>query len=72
MNRLNRIYLRAAALLAMMLALVPAHAQLKVGVSDWTGWVAWYVAQDQGYFRKYGADVKLVWFANYRDRKSVV
>lgn len=44
-----------------------AAAEIKVGVSDWTGWVAWYVAQDQGYFRKYGADVKLVWFANYSD-----
>lgn len=44
-----------------------AHAEVKVGVSDWTGWVAWYVAQDQGYFRKYGAAVKLVWFANYSD-----
>ena len=44
-----------------------AHAEVKVGVSDWTGWVAWYVAQDQGYFRKYGADVKLIWFANYSD-----
>ena len=44
-----------------------AEAQVRVGVSDWTGWVAWYVAQDQGYFRKYNADVKLIWFANYSD-----
>ncbi len=44
-----------------------AHAEIKVGVSDWTGWVAWYVAQDQGYFKKYGAEVRLVWFANYSD-----
>lgn len=44
-----------------------AQAQVKVGVSDWTGWVAWYVAQDQGYFKKYGASVNLVWFANYSD-----
>jgi NitT/TauT family transport system substrate-binding protein len=52
----------------LVLSLVPAaQAQIKVGVSDWTGWVAWYVAQDQGYFKKYGADVKLVWFANYSD-----
>ena len=57
----------AAALLAFATAMLPAHAAIKVGVSDWTGWVAWYVAQDQGYFRKYGADVKLVWFANYSD-----
>ena len=38
----------------------PASAEIKVGVSDWTGWVAWYVAENQGYFKKYG------------DRKSVV
>jgi len=50
----------------------PVHAAIKVGVSDWTGWVAWYVAQDQGYFRKYGADVKLVWFANYTDSISAL
>ena len=55
-------------LLALGLSCLPgAQAAVKVGVSDWTGWVAWYVAQDQGYFRKYGADVKLVWFANYSD-----
>jgi NitT/TauT family transport system substrate-binding protein len=53
--------------LALFLACGAARAEVKVGVSDWTGWVAWYVAQDQGYFRKYGADVKLVWFANYSD-----
>jgi len=57
-------------LLGVLLSLamaIPSQAQVKVGVSDWTGWVAWYVAQDQGYFKKYGADVKLVWFANYSD-----
>jgi NitT/TauT family transport system substrate-binding protein len=53
--------------LLVLLWLSSAQAEVKVGVSDWTGWVAWYVAQDQGYFRKYGADVKLVWFANYSD-----
>jgi NitT/TauT family transport system substrate-binding protein len=63
-----RIQLLCTALLALGLARVPcAQAEIKVGVSDWTGWVAWYVAQDQGYFRKYGADVKLAWFANYSD-----
>ena len=63
-----RIKLLLTALLALALVRPPdAAATVKVGVSDWTGWVAWYVAQDQGYFRKYGADVKLVWFANYSD-----
>lgn len=56
------------ALLAPVLICPPcAQAAIQVGVSDWTGWVAWYVAKDQGYFSKYGADVKLVWFANYSD-----
>ena len=44
-----------------------AVAQVKIGVSDWPGWVAWYVAEQKGYFKKHGADVKLVWFANYTD-----
>jgi len=60
-------FLRALAFLACSALSITAHAEVKVGVSDWTGWVAWYVAQTQGYFRKYGADVKLVWFANYSD-----
>lgn len=63
-----RIKLLLLGALALGLSRAPdAAAEIKVGVSDWTGWVAWYVAQDQGYFRKYGADVKLVWFANYSD-----
>ena len=44
-----------------------AHAEVKVGVSDWPGWVAWYIAEQKGYFKKHGADVKLVWFPNYTD-----
>ncbi|NDY93960.1 ABC transporter substrate-binding protein [Ideonella livida] len=56
----------AAATLSAGLA-APAQAEVKVGVSDWPGWVAWYVAQEKGYFKKHGADVKLVWFANYTD-----
>jgi NitT/TauT family transport system substrate-binding protein len=64
----HRIKVLLVALFALGLCRSPCtEAEIKVGVSDWTGWVAWYVAQDQGYFRKYGADVKLVWFANYTD-----
>jgi NitT/TauT family transport system substrate-binding protein len=60
----------AASLLSITLALgaiKPAHAEIKVGLSDWPGWVAWYVAEQKGYFKKHGAKVKLVWFANYTD-----
>lgn len=49
-----------------------ALAEVKIGVSDWPGWVAWYVAEQKGYFKKHGADVKLVWFANYTDSISAL
>ena len=68
-------WLRAPlALLAVLViaAPEPARAEVKVGVSDWTGWVAWYVAEQKGFFKKYGADVKLVWFANYTDSISAL
>jgi NitT/TauT family transport system substrate-binding protein len=70
-----RLLIRAGRALSLLLAMAVAplaQAEVRVGVSDWTGWVAWYVAQDQGYFRKYGADVKLIWFANYSDSISAL
>lgn len=51
----------------LLLQPVPAWAEVRVGVSDWPGWVAWYIAQEKGFFKKHGADVRLVWFANYTD-----
>ncbi|MBB3221273.1 ABC transporter substrate-binding protein [Pseudoduganella umbonata] len=48
-------------------ATLPAHAEVKVGLSDWPGWVAWYVAEQKGFFKKHGANVRLVWFPNYSD-----
>jgi NitT/TauT family transport system substrate-binding protein len=53
-------------------ATATARAELKVGVSDWPGWVAWYVADQKGFFTKHGAKVKLVWFANYSDSISAL
>ncbi len=62
-----RAALGAAVLAAGLGHALPAAAEVKVGVSDWPGWVAWYVAEQKGFFKKHGADVKLVWFANYTD-----
>lgn len=41
-----------------------AHAAepLKIGYSDWPGWVAWQVAIDKGWFKEAGVDVKFEWF----------
>lgn len=62
----------AAVSISLGMLTTPAAAQVKVGVSDWPGWVAWYVAEQKGFFKKHGADVKLVWFANYTDSISAL
>jgi len=59
-------------LIGLSTGLRPALAEIKVGYSDWPGWVAWAIAEQQGYFKKYGADVKLVWFPNYTDSISAL
>ena len=79
-SRFRRLIARPAALRSgllaalLLLAALPAvsRADINVGVSDWTGWVAWYVAQNEGYFQKYGAHVHLVWFTNYSDSISAL
>lgn len=76
-SRLSSSFLRtfSVSLLCLSLglgALAPAHAEVKVGVSDWPGWVAWYVAEQKGFFKKHNAKVKLVWFANYTDSISAL
>ena len=39
-----------------------AAAPLKIGYSDWPGWVAWQVAIEKGWFKEAGVDVKFEWF----------
>ncbi|HQT34077.1 MAG: ABC transporter substrate-binding protein [Thiobacillus sp.] len=41
-----------------------AHAAqpLKIGYSDWPGWVAWQVAIDKGWFKEAGVPVTFEWF----------
>ena len=70
--RLSRTLIAGLGLAAALAQPVTAFAQVKIGVSDWPGWVAWYVAEQKGYFKKHGADVKLVWFANYSDSISAL
>jgi NitT/TauT family transport system substrate-binding protein len=69
---LRRAVWASMAVLALAAAVAcgggPAGPQpLRVGVSDWPGWVAWYIAQEQGLFDKYGLKVRLVWFPVYSD-----
>jgi NitT/TauT family transport system substrate-binding protein len=39
-----------------------AAEPLKVGYSDWPGWIAWEVAIEKGFFKEAGIDVEFVWF----------
>ena len=55
-----KLLLSATAFGTMLAA--QAAEPLKIGYSDWPGWVAWQVAQDKGWFKEAGVDVKLEWF----------
>ncbi len=39
-----------------------AAEPLKIGYSDWPGWVLWEVAIEKGWFKEAGVDVKFEWF----------
>ncbi len=63
-NSLTRWIAGALLPLAAMACSLGAQAAppLKVGYSDWPGWVAWQVAIDKGWFKEAGVDVKFEWF----------
>ena len=51
-------------------AMAPAASTGKpitIGYSDWPGWVAWDIADQKGFFKEEGANVKLTWFPVYTD-----
>ncbi|MGD8785534.1 MAG: ABC transporter substrate-binding protein [Thioalkalispiraceae bacterium] len=51
-------------LAAAMMFSASAHAAepLKIGYSDWPGWVLWEVAIEKQWFKEAGLDVKFEWF----------
>lgn len=53
-----------AALAAASVLSLAAHAAapLKIGYSDWPGWVAWQVGIEKGWFKEAGVDVDFEWF----------
>src|SRR4051812_32695146 len=63
-SALRRLALKIALplLVAGMSAASLAAEPLKIGYSDWPGWVAWQVAIDKDWFKEAGVDVKFEWF----------
>lgn len=53
-----------AALAAALMISTSAQAAepLRIGYSDWPGWVAWEVGIEKGWFKEEGVDVKFEWF----------
>lgn len=62
LHRLVGRSLVPVALAASALSSQADAATLKVGYSDWPGWVAWQVALDKGWFKEAGLDVSFEWF----------
>ena len=58
---LKRLFAGLAATLAIS-SMAQAAEPLKIGYSDWPGWVAWEIAIDKQWFKEEGVDVKFEWF----------
>src|SRR5688500_14446740 len=48
------------------LATPAAHAApIKIGYSDWPGWLPFEIGKQKGFFKDAGVDVEMVWFSEY-------
>ena len=52
---------------ALLVVFGAKAAPIKIGYSDWPGWVAWQIAKEKELFKKNGVEVELVWFSIYTD-----
>jgi len=59
-RRITQLLVSAA--LAFGAASAHAAPPLKIGYSDWPGWVAWQVAIDKGWFKEAGVQADFEWF----------
>ncbi len=60
-SHLLRNWIIALLFAPLLTTSVAARAEITLGVNDWVGYVAWYIAQEKGFFKKHNTDVKLVW-----------
>jgi NitT/TauT family transport system substrate-binding protein len=56
----KRVFLSAFA--GLLLSANASAEPLKIGYSDWPGWVAWEIAIEKNMFEKVGVDVQFEWF----------
>lgn len=85
MNRRKKLYGVAATLLGAAMTTTlsvgavgasrPASRQLvavSMGIEPWIGYAPWYIAQQEGYFTKYGLKVNIVNFEQDADRNAAL
>lgn len=63
--KLHNSIRKALLLVGVMFSSLSISAQaepLKIGYSDWPGWVAWEVAIEKGMFKEAGVEVEFEWF----------
>ena len=63
--KLHNSIRKALLLVGVMFGSLSLSAQaepLKIGYSDWPGWVAWEVAIEKGMFKEAGVEVEFEWF----------
>ncbi len=63
MKPYKKLWKSLSAVVAASAISASLHAEpLKIGYSDWPGWVAWEVAIQKGWFKEAGVDVQFDWF----------
>lgn len=61
-KKLSAVFGAVAGLLMTTSSLSVSAEPLKIGYSDWPGWVAWEVAVEKQWFKEAGVEVKFEWF----------
>ena len=61
-HMLNQLFKLLVATMMISLSSQALAGPLKIGYSDWPGWVAWEVGIEKGWFKEEGVDVKFEWF----------
>ncbi len=61
-KKFSKLFGALAGLTMAASALSVSAEPLKIGYSDWPGWVAWEVAVEKQWFKEEGVDVKFEWF----------
>lgn len=59
---LKKFITGALTALTISLSATAISEPLKIGYSDWPGWVAWEVGIEKGWFEEAGVDVQFEWF----------